>query len=419
MHKIFTIIKREYKEAVLKKSFLVMTMLMPVLMIAMAVVPSLLAQMDVEEPSVIQIYDESGIVSANIDSLFNDTFADGSPRFITNLLNSVISRDLIIQSAKDNLLNGKIDGLLVIPSGLVNGEDLLYYSKNVANFDINNRLRNTISNLTTDYRLKNAGFDNEVINKLTKGLHLKTIKITKEGAESERGFLTEFFSTFIFVFFLYMTLIMYGFVLMRSVIEEKTSRIIEVLLSSVSPFQLMTGKIIGAGSVGLTQYVIWAVFGTILVLAGPSMLSVPPGTLNFSPVILFYFVLFYLLGFFLYATLYTCIGAVTNTDQEAQQMSMPVTLLLVVPIIMISFMIQNPESMVVNVMSYIPFFAPMIMFARINLAAPATSEIWLSVGILLATIFLMIWISSKIFRVGILMYGKRPTLPEIARWFKG
>jgi ABC-2 type transport system permease protein len=211
---------------------------------------------------------------------------------------------------------------------------------------------------------------------------------------------------------------MYGMTVMRSIIQEKTTRIIEVLLSAANPFQIMAGKILGLGSVSFTQYLIWALFGMILLVFGAQVMPVSAEAFSFSPMILFYFVLFYVLGYFLFASMYAGVGAVTNNDQEAQQLATPITFMLIIPIILISFMVKNPDSTVVQVLSYIPFFSPIIMFARINLASPPLIEIWASIIILIITIIFMIWIVSKIFRIGILMYGKRPTLPEIAKWLR-
>jgi len=353
-----------------------------------------------------------------LDSLFSEKLKNGSPRFIVTKLKPAPNIENLLYEQKALISNETIDGFIFIPDSIIETGEISFYSKNVANFDINRKLRNEISDVIINKRLVDSGLDNKLINKLTTSVSLKTIKISAEGEESERGFETEFFSTFIFIFILYITLIMYGFVLMRSIIEEKTSRIIEVLLSSVNPFQLMAGKIIGSGSVGLTQYLIWGIFGSSLILFGPSLFSISSTDFSFSPVILFYFSLFYLLGYFFYASLYTGVGALTNTDQEAQQLAMPITLMLVVPIVMVAFMVKNPDSSSIQIMSYIPFFSPMIMFARINISTPSAIEIWSSIIILILSIILSIWVSSKVFRVGILMYGKRPTLPEIVRWFK-
>lgn len=417
MNKIFTIAKREFKESVFKKSFIIMTLITPFLMILMAVGPSLLLQMDKEESTILNVYDASSSIENELAMTLNDT-TDLTPKFVLNFLNNIADENALLIEQKEMINNELIDGYLYIPKDVNEKGEIIYYSKNTGDFDLNKSIRKGVSSIAINNRLKNSGLDHQLINKLIENVPLKTIKITKEGSEAESNFLTEFFSTFIFILILYMTLIMYGMVLMRSIIEEKTSRIIEVLLSATTPFQIMAGKIIGQGSVGLTQYLIWAISGTAIFMFGPGVFSISTDSLNFSPEILFYFVLFYLLGYFLYASMYTGVGALTNSDQESQQMAMPITLMLVVPIMVISLLTKDPDNSIIHILSYIPFFSPMIMFARINLSEPSLIEIWSSIGILIFTILIVTWINAKIFRIGILMYGKRPTLPEILKWFK-
>jgi ABC-2 type transport system permease protein len=257
-----------------------------------------------------------------------------------------------------------------------------------------------------------------IVKELTRPLSIKTIKISKGGEASERGFMEEYFSTFIFVMILYMTLIIYGTSIMRSIVQEKSSRIVEVLLAGLNPFQLMAGKILGQGFVGITQYLIWAVCGIGLILFGGKVMPMAGDYFNFAPEIFLYFVIFFVLGYFVFSALYSAIGAMCNTDQEAQQMSFPVVMVLIIPILVFSMIVKNPNSTVSVVLSLIPLFSPILMFARINLTTPSMLEIWGSIGLLILTILILIWFVSKIYRVGILMYGKRPTLPEIIRWMR-
>lgn len=419
MNKIFTIIKREYKEAVFKKSFIIMTLLTPLLMIALSVIPSLLLMMESEEAMRLHVVDQSGIVFGPLQLALDDTLKDGKSKYALMLI-SESSPD--IQTAIDDqkllVETETIHGLLYIPANILEELEFEFFAKNVANIDINRHLENSISKIVSDYKVQQSGLDPTLIKELTKRVNLKTIKIAKGGEESERGFLEEYFSTFIFVMILYMTLILYGTAIMRSIVQEKTTRIVEVLLSGVNPFQLMAGKILGQGSVGLTQYLIWAVFGIVLVFYGGRVMPMAGDYFNFSPEIFIYFVVFFVLGYFIYSALYAAIGALCNTDQEAQQMSFPVVMLLIVPILVFSMVVKNPNSTASLVLSLIPFFSPIIMFARINLTTPALYEILAAIGLQVITIIILIWLVAKIFRVGILMYGKRPSMPEIAKWLR-
>ncbi len=418
MKKLWILIKREYIESVFKKSFIFITLLTPLIMIALGVIPSLLIGLESEEPVVLNVTDKTGFVYDRLNAALSDTLSNGSKKFFLNLKNDDSNPEFSIANEKTLVETGVIDGFLFIPEDIAETSELSFYSKNVANFDLNRRIENTVTEIVVNKRLVASQLDPQLINTLTKRINLKTFKITKGGEESERGFGEEYFSTFIFILILYATLILYGTAIMRSIVQEKSSRIIEVLLSSASPFQMMAGKILGQGSVGLTQYLIWAVFGIGMIFFGARVMPISSDYFNFSPMLFVYFVLFYILGYFVFSTLYAAVGAITNTDQEAQQLSFPIVFMLIIPMMLLGFLVKNPDSNISVILSLIPFFSPIIMFARINISAPSFVEIGGSIVILIITIIFLIWLVSKIYRVGILMYGKRPTLPEIIKWLR-
>lgn len=418
MNEIWVIIKREYRESVFKKSFIILTLIMPLLMIAMGIVPSLLIMLDTEEPVKINIIDMSNVVYSKMAGVLSDTLKNGSNKYLLNKVEMKTDLDKITENQKNLVETDEIDGLLFIPKDILESNQLEYFTKNVANFNVNYRVKDAIEKIVRDHRIEKSGMDPEYITKLTKSLELKTFKIVKGGEQQERGFGEEYFGTFIFVLMLYMTLIFSGTAIMRSIILEKSSRIIEIVLSTTSAFKMMTGKILGQGFVGVTQYIIWALFGIGLVLYGSVVLPFSNDYFNFPPIIFVYFVIFYILGYFIYATLFAAIGAIVNTDQEGQQLSFPVIMLLVIPLLILGFVVKNPDSTIVSTFSMIPFFSPIIMFARINLSSPGLLEIGGSILILILTILFLIWIVAKIYRVGILMYGKRPFLPDIVKWLR-
>ncbi|MGD9488445.1 MAG: ABC transporter permease [Calditrichaceae bacterium] len=418
MKKLWILVKREYMESVFKKSFIFITLLTPLIMIALGVIPSLLIGLETEEPVVLNVVDQPGFVYDRLNEALSDTLSNGSKKFFLNLKSNGSNPEFLISNEKTLVETGVIDGFLFIPEDISETSELSFYTKNVANFDLNRRIENTVTDIIVNKRLEDSQLDPEFINTLTKSVNLKTYKITKGGEENERGFGEEYFSTFIFILILYVTLILYGTAIMRSIVQEKTSRIIEVLLSSANPFQMMAGKILGQGSVGLTQYLIWALFGIGMVLFGGRVIPISSDYFNFSPMLFVYFVLFYILGYFVFSTLYAAVGAITNTDQEAQQLSFPIVFMLIIPMMLLGFLVKNPDSNISVILSLIPFFSPIIMFARINISAPSFVEIGGSIVILIITIIFLIWLVSKIYRVGILMYGKRPTLPEIIKWLR-
>jgi ABC-2 type transport system permease protein len=223
------------------------------------------------------------------------------------------------------------------------------------------------------------------------------------------------------VMVLYMTVLLYGINVMRSILEEKTSRIMEVMLSTASAKQMMAGKILGVGAVGLTQVVIW--MGTALVFSAGALVANAEqikGVLSVK--MLVFFAVYFLLGYILYSTLCAAVGSMVNSEQEAQQLQFLVMMPMILSIIMIMQIFQHPNSQMAFWGSLFPFTAPLVMFTRI---AMQTGSLWdigwqiaLSIGLMLATIYGMIWLCGRIYRVGILMYGKKPNLPEIMKWIK-
>jgi ABC-2 type transport system permease protein len=213
-----------------------------------------------------------------------------------------------------------------------------------------------------------------------------------------------------------MTILLYGVTVMRSVLEEKSSRIVEILLSSTSSTRLMAGKILGVGCVGLIQYLIWIAFGVGLSTLGATYLNLEQVVRAIPLSTFFYFLLFYLLGYFLYATLYAGLGAACTTEQDAQHLQFPIIIMLVLPLMLVGAIVKNPDGGLATTLSLIPFFSPMLMFLRINVATPSGAQILASILLMIGTIMVMIWLVGRIFRVGLLMYGKRPTLPELIRW---
>ena len=417
MRKVLTIIKREYKEAVYKKSFLILTLLMPVLMIGMAVLPSLFVMMETKKQTRVHVIDQTDWLFTELNKTLTDTLKNGKPKFLLTRVKSDLKKfDQLLTSEKELIKSEKIDVLLVIPADIDSISHADLYARNVGDFDMISRFKNTLSKLVSNHRLLASGLEPTLINKLIKPVKLETTKVMRGRKESKGGFMSEYFTTFIFIFIIYFTIILYATSIMRSIIQEKNSRIVETILSGTNAYQFMAGKILGQGAVGITQYAIWVAVGIGLFFASGKFL--PTSSFTISPITFFYFVLFYILGYFLFSTLYAAIGAIVNSEQEAQSLITPVVLLLVIPLIMIGMIVKDPNSTVVTSLSLVPFFSPIIMFARINLANPPVLQIILSIAILILTIAVLIWLVAKIFRVGILMYGKRPTFPEILKWVK-
>ncbi|MGH9827092.1 MAG: ABC transporter permease, partial [Blastocatellia bacterium] len=308
---------------------------------------------------------------------------------------------------------------VVLPASVFKGEELSYYSRNVGDFSIG-RIEEAISSAVSQRRLEGAGLQSSKIAGYLKPVHLKTMKITSEG-QTRTGGGQEFMISFVLLFFLYLTVLFYGMFVMRGVIEEKQSRIVEIMVSSVNSTQMMFGKLIGIGLVGLTQVGIWALFAFLLTKGAGAMLGggAAGSAMPAIPVsLLIYFLIYFVLGYFLFSTLYALVGSTVSGEEEAQQAQWPVTGLLVVPMMIFGSIVSNPNSTVSVVLSLIPFFSPTLMMMRISLISPPFWQILLSIVILLATICVSVWIASRIYRVGILMYGKRPSITELGRWLR-
>ena len=311
---------------------------------------------------------------------------------------------------------GRLDGCLWFEGDPTAGGRIEYNGRNVTDMIALRTLEQAVSSAVVQLRLVSRGVPADDVERLVKPVQMRTVRVSDKGVREERGI--TFIISFFFLMVLYMTLMLYGVAVMRSVIEEKTSRVFEVLLSSVKPMELLAGKILGVAAVGLTQYAVWILMALV---AGGGMigsLRTQMGEISVPASLLFYFALFFLLGYLLYSTMFAALGAVVNSEQEAQQLQMTVMWFLIIPMLVAQLVIRAPNSTAAVVLSLIPFFTPMLMFLRINLITPPAWQVALSIALLLATNLAVLWLSARIYRVGILMYGKRPTLPELVRWVR-
>ncbi len=426
MKKLITIIKREYLTRVRTKGFIIGTILMPVFILGISIVPALVTVITSEEQKTIAVIDFTQKAYEGLQRELDQTNDAGQRIY---LLKRLIVKPENLEPVKQELIKEvdqeKFFGILIIPPDVFETNRVEYYAKNVSNFRQNQQIQDAVSRVIREIRIRQAGLDQELVESITREVNLTTFKIGPGGEKKEERGQT-FIVAYILVFFLYMAMILYGNFVLRAVIEDKSSRVVELLVSSIDPFKLMAGKIFGVGAVGLTQFIIWALAAALIMVYSGALLGLfgvdPTGKnlpiLELDMTILVYFVVFFVLGYILYATLYAAIGAMVNSEQEAQQLISPLILLLVIPMIMIAYIIGNPHTPTSIAFSMIPFFSPMIMFTRIVVDVPPTIEILVSIGILIASILLLIYLSAKIFRVGILMYGKRPTLPEVMRWIR-
>ncbi|UCF05271.1 MAG: ABC transporter permease [bacterium] len=415
--KMLRVARREYLERVRKKTFLIGTILGPVLMGAAILVPGLIFELSPEKQKSVAVIDSTGSIFKEFSEALSDTLESGTPLFkLRNVQFTQEDMDVTRRSLAMEVESDVIDGYIVIPKDIVEEGSATFYGKRVGDVKSLERIESALSTAVSARRLSGEGMDYGQIRRLLRNVELETIQLHK-GEERKGEFLLVYFTTFIFIMMLYFTILFWGVAVMRSIVEEKNNRVIEVLLSSLRSFDLMGGKILGVGSVGLTQYAIWAAFALSLSFYGLST-----GMLNqyvtFSWVTIVFFVVYYVLGFMFYSTIFASIGSVCNTDQEAQQLQVPVSMCLVFTLIIPMAILRSPDGSFATVVSMIPFFTPIVMFMRINILMPPIWQVALSIAILLGSIYISGMLAAKIFRIGILMYGKRPSLPEILKWLR-
>lgn len=427
MDKLKAIIKREYLIRVRSKGFLFGTIASPLLLILYMTVPMLMVKLSSHQTHQLAIVDEFGDeqLYRNIEQLLlrdNNNLREVEKQGEADRY--VLRREVVATPAEsvakqkalnEQLASGQLSAYVVLPKDALAKGHFPYFAKNVGDLSTKGRVSAAISEAVVARRMAQAGLDANRVNDLSREVSLDTIN--REGQREEGQ---TFFLTFGLIMAIYVSILVYGLTVMRGVIEEKQWRIIEVLLSSVKPVQLMIGKLIGIGLVGLTQFAVWALTGSLVTMVGSMPLLKLTNTPipNFSPMLMFFFVLYFVLGYFLYATLYAIVGAIVSNEEDGQQMQIPVTMTIMIPIMLSVLVMQDPNSTTSTVLSFVPFFSPILMFMRISFQTPPAWQIALSIVLMLVTIGAMIWLAAKIYRVGVLMYGKRPSLPEVARWLK-
>jgi ABC-2 type transport system permease protein len=412
--KLFAVARREYLERVRTKTFVISTILGPLLMAAMMVVPAIMATRG-GKPLHVAVVDEGGALQAAAEQALRDARSEDKPRFLVAPSDGG-SPQVRIAALKRQVLARQLDGYVVLPLGAVESASASYFGRNVSNQMDLRTMRHALSELLLGERLEHAGLEAARIKQLTKELDLKTLQLSEKGEREDRG--AAILVAIVLMMILYMSILMWGQAVMTGVIEEKGSRVIEVLASGLPATQLLAGKLIGIGAAGLTQLVVWAASLAVLSLAPVANSSGAFSLPDLGPFLLVSFVVFFLLGFLLYAAFYAAIGSAVNTVQEAQNFVFPVLLPLIAGLVCFPVVLEAPDSGLAVFLSLVPLISPLIMFLRIIVLAPPLWQVALSVALLVATIVAVLWLAARIYRVGILMYGKKPTFPELMKWVR-
>ena len=416
MRKVLTIVRREFIEIVRKKSFLIGLFLVPVFVVASIVVPVLLARVDMGKQKRIAVIDQTEILYQTLEARLDERLEDGRPEYLLEEVRPGSDLETTRRQLTSEINAGKLDAYLIVPSDVFEKSEAGFYGKNVSDIRQVGRLRNALSQIVVAHRLAQRGLDPESVRNWTRSVHLQTLKIVK-GKEKKSGFAREYFTSFAFAMLLYMVTIIYGIMVMRGVLEEKSTRMVEVMLSSVDPLQMMAGKILGIGAASLVQVTVWIGVGLLATAYGRMALG-PDLPFAIDSGMVVYFGVYFILGYFLYATLYAIIGAICDTEQDAQHLQVLVIVPMILSLLAMTFITRQPSAAPSVVLSLIPFFSPMIMIVRVNVLTPPWIEIAASVLILIGTIAGVMWAAARIYRVGILMRGKRATLKEMVRWVR-
>ncbi len=423
--KVFSIIKREYVTGVKTKGFLIGTFLLPVMMFAMMMLPAFfMSRAGKTAQDKIAIIDSTNRLGDRLLASFAEAKnSKGEPRFSTQLIEKTSDLETIKSELNALVGSGELNAYIFIPPEIFENNNFEMHAKNIGNFEFVDRVRGVVSHSVRTMRLEGSGLDVKEVEKLNAWVNVTTFKVGEEGSTEQRSEVS-FLYSLLMGLVLYMMLLLYGQFVVRAIIEDKNSRVIEVIISSVKPSQFMAGKVIGIGAIGLTQFLIWIATFLIIGAYGLTVAQIFSPDLSKLPIpevsnmVLAGFCIYFLLGYFFYAAIGAAIGSMVNSDSEAQSFQW----IMVFPIIISFFLMfainNSPDSLFATIMSFIPFFTPILMFARILNEAVPLWQIGLSVVTMGLSVWGMIWVSGRIFRIGVLMYGKKPTLPELLKWIK-
>ena len=411
MKKVLLIIQREYLTRVRKRAFILMTLLVPCLIAAMFAIIAYIAKQQEQTLHKIYVLDENGA--------FKGKFHDSKSK-------KYVTIDLPLSVAKDTVQKHEDDILLFIPATTDKKDSVTVFAKKKNTLSLADDIQSELNNIATGNRMVQAHIDTAQLHKIKSNIVVQAQELTEAGAKSA-NIGASYALGFAGAILICMSLVIYGAQVMRGVIEEKTSRIIEVIVSSVKPFQLMLGKIIGVGLVGLTQFVLWILLSTIvtqLVGGGGGHSAQPSPMMQFTNNLgenivyeLSCFMFYWLTGYLLYSALFAAVGSAVDSETETQQFMFPIMLpLWFAYILSVSYLFQAPDSPLAVWLSIIPLTAPIVMMVRIPFGVPGW-QLGLSMFLMIAGFLFTTYIASRIYRVGILMYGKKPSYKEMVKWF--
>ena len=421
MRDVLLIIKREFRERVASRSFLIGTLIFPVMMIALILLPRFIGSRGTEWKLAVVSEAPPEVREAFIAALSRPAESANDNTY------RLTPADGPVADARERLTpqltSREIDGYLALPADVLESGTVIFRARKSGSFAVIRDLRTAGTRAVQSERLKRSGIDPRAVAALVAPVRVDEARLTTRG-EERGGALSTFLTAYVVAFVIYLMTTLYGVAVMRSVLEEKTNRIAEVLMSTIRASHLMAGKIIGVGSAAVAQVLIWVGITAVIVTQSDRLgggfalpdtmvqaLNVPPGT----GVLLF---CYFLLGFFLYASVFAMVGAAVTSEQEAQSVQFIALIPMIAPMLFLESILNAPLGRLSTVLGLIPFTAPITMPMRMASTPIPPIEIVTSLVLLLAGIAVVSWVAGKIYRIGILATGKRPTLPELVRWVR-
>ncbi len=416
MTRTLAVARREYLVRVRSKPFVIGTVVGPLLMAGLMIGPGLLLERNRAQALRVRVVDADGVLGPAVEQALREQRLDDRPAFdVRPGAPGTPARQR--EQARADVLAGRLDGYVHLPTGGFEGAQAEYYARNVSPQRELREIGRVLERVALLKRLEQAGVPAARAAEFTREHELTTVRVSAGGEREDRG--DSFIFALVLMMLLYGATAMWGSALMNGVIEEKTNRVVEVLVSSIPTETLFLGKLLGVGAAGLTQLSVWAGVTALLGLFGAQAALVAGARLPEVPwqvpVLL---VVFFVLGFFLYGALFAAVGAAVNSQQEAQSLVFVAMMPLILGTMMFPVVGSRPDSTLATALSLVPFWTPLLMFLRVVLLTPPLWQIGLSIALTLGCVLALNWGAARIYRVGILMYGKRPTLPEILRWLR-
>lgn len=416
-NRIFAILKRELRERVITKSFIISTLALPLIMVLMFGFQYLMLSMEGDKGTKLFIVSEIEDVTSGLKNEFSKrSWAKDGTYMINYGTMSAGEFETYLDEHKSDILSGKVTGILFLPASVMQDKRVRYYSKTTRNLGLEERIGRVINQVFIDNYFKDKDISRADILFARIGVNFNNFKVTKdEGIKKESG--GNLALSYVFSFLLYLSLLIMGTWMMNSVIEEKTNRVCEVLLSSVNARELMTGKIIGTALTGLLQMAVWLT--PIVVVIAFKLPVLPRGfVINLESWQVIYFLLNFFIGLLTFVGLFATVGAIFNSPQEAQSGVTPLMMLIVIPFLITISIIKNPNNTLAEVASLLPFASIIVMPARMTTTDVPLWQFILSFSVNIGTILAIFPFAGKIYRIGILRTGKKPKLKEVIKWLK-